>query len=526
MRFLVGGLAVAGVLAAVACGGKDGATTAPASNLTLADLPVKLPSYIAGTYEQTIDHGTDGSAPLPVASAATDDAGAAPPVAGADPDAGVAPTTFTQRYWYNPAYSTGPDSPVLLYICGESACSSAYGSSLADSARTLGASIIVLEHRYYGASIPFGTPNLEQMKYLTIHNALEDLAAFEKFAVDKHALNGKWIAVGGSYPGMLAAFYRLKHPELVAGAWASSAPIGVVSSFSGYDALASRTLGPECSMLVRQAEDEVDAKFADPAQRAALIERVYGPLDEAVAAKITPLSIKGMVMGGGKSAAQYGSTHYFCGSLKQHESDPLEGYFQYTDPTLADDPVTPDDGADAGDAGVIAIDDAGALPLSPGGDVRVPGFPAFVDPDLAPAAAPRQIPAWTYQTCREVGFFQVHNSDRTQSVAPVEYSDAYFEASCAKQFHMLPNIAGTRSTYFDPIASGQATNILFVNGSADPWSSLSLTDPSAVPAGISVLVVRDGSHCEDLTNLYPGELAGVFEAHLKFNQLAKEWLAQ
>lgn len=80
-----------------------------------------------------------------------------------------------------------------------------------------------------------------------------------------------------------------------------------------------------------------------------------------------------------------------------------------------------------------------------------------------------------------------------------------------------PKIAETRATYFDPIMAGKATNILFVNGSEDPWSTLSLTDPSALPPGIDVLVVRGGSHCEDLSNLDKGMLSGVFEAHLKFN---------
>lgn len=74
--------------------------------------------------------------------------------------------------------------------------------------------------------------------------------------------------------------------------------------------------------------------------------------------------------------------------------------------------------------------------------------------------------------------------------------------------------------------AGKATNILFVNGSEDPWSTLSLTDPSALPPGIDVLVVRGGSHCEDLSNLDKGMLSGVFEAHLKFNQLARGWLGQ
>lgn len=43
--------------------------------------------------------------------------------------------------------------------------------------------VITLEHRYYGASQPFGNVSMqtELMKYLTVENALEDLAYFINF---------------------------------------------------------------------------------------------------------------------------------------------------------------------------------------------------------------------------------------------------------------------------------------------------------------------------------------------------------
>ena len=114
------------------------------------------------------------------------------------------------------------------------------------------------------------------MKYLTIHNALEDAAAFEDFARAKLPLTGKWIAVGGSYPGMLAAFYREKHPELVVGAWASSAPVDVSavvlglrrhrrSSAIGDDLRrplpASRSVPPRTRTTTRPQRDAVSMKL-------------------------------------------------------------------------------------------------------------------------------------------------------------------------------------------------------------------------------------------------------------------------
>ena len=42
---------------------------------------------------------------------------------------------------------------------------------------------------------------------------------------------GKWVVVGGSYAGGLSAFFRTRYPDLVVGAWASSAVINPYSDF-------------------------------------------------------------------------------------------------------------------------------------------------------------------------------------------------------------------------------------------------------------------------------------------------------
>lgn len=63
---------------------------------------------------------------------------------------------FLQRYWYDDKHWNDGDKkgPVFLYICGESTCkpptpdnSAAMGMGAGWNAR-----LLVLEHRYYGAS--------------------------------------------------------------------------------------------------------------------------------------------------------------------------------------------------------------------------------------------------------------------------------------------------------------------------------------------------------------------------------------
>jgi pimeloyl-ACP methyl ester carboxylesterase len=139
---------------------------------------------------------------------------------------GEANGTFPQRYWIDSQYASGPDAPVVLRLGGEGNIEYFVNTDASSYfARKLGAHVIYLEHRYYGASQPFQDLSAEHLQFLTVENAIEDTAQFQREIATQRHFTGKWIVVGGSYSGTLAAFYRLRHPELVVGALSSSAPI-------------------------------------------------------------------------------------------------------------------------------------------------------------------------------------------------------------------------------------------------------------------------------------------------------------
>jgi Serine carboxypeptidase S28 len=85
---------------------------------------------------------------------------------------------------------------------------------------------------------PFFSRNLEieNLQYLDIDQALEDLAHFIRY--QKTALPGSsdsgMILVGGHYAGSLAAWFLQRYPNLANGAWSFSAPLKTQVDFLEY----------------------------------------------------------------------------------------------------------------------------------------------------------------------------------------------------------------------------------------------------------------------------------------------------
>lgn len=72
------------------------------------------------------------------------------------------------------------------------------------------------------------------LRFLSSRQALADLAHFRTvMAATQGLTNSKWVAFGGSYPGSLAAWFRLKYPHLVYASVATSAPVHATVNFPG-----------------------------------------------------------------------------------------------------------------------------------------------------------------------------------------------------------------------------------------------------------------------------------------------------
>ena len=147
-------------------------------------------------------------------------------------------TFWKQRYFLNDEFYGGKDFPIFLYIGGEGPLTSGVLSErnyIYTAARTHRALLVAVEHRFYGRSYPTVDMSTDNLRLLSSEQALADLARFHSFLTTKLNLEGHpWVAFGGSYPGALAAWFKLKYPSLVVGSIASSAPILAQEDFREY----------------------------------------------------------------------------------------------------------------------------------------------------------------------------------------------------------------------------------------------------------------------------------------------------
>lgn len=170
---------------------------------------------------------------------------------------------WKMRYLENSVHFK-PGGPLFIYVGGEwtiSAGSIGFGSHVYDLAEELNGIIFYSEHRFYGQSRPTANTSTENLRFLSVDQALADLAFFishVKASSPDYADSGV-ILIGGSYSGMsqifdnvesyqlclqilsvvfilatMVAWMRKKYPHLVDGAWASSAPVNAQVDFQEY----------------------------------------------------------------------------------------------------------------------------------------------------------------------------------------------------------------------------------------------------------------------------------------------------
>ncbi len=170
-----------------------------------------------------------------------------------------------QRYFVNKEFWGGNNYPLFVFIGGEGEekctrlTSYMYMYNLAKEHRAM---LVDVEHRFYGQSIPTSDDSTENLQYLSSDQALADLARIISHVKTVYdTKDSRVLTIGGSYPGNLAAWFRLKYPHVTHGSIASSAPVLAQTNFPEYMDVVAQALihfsGQQCYNAFEQAAEIV-----------------------------------------------------------------------------------------------------------------------------------------------------------------------------------------------------------------------------------------------------------------------------
>lgn len=398
-----------------------------------------------------------------------------------------------QRYWLNKQFWSGPGAPIFVFIGGEGEESCARLTSkmyLFELAKQHNALLLNVEHRYYGESYPTENMSTENLsKYLSSQQALGDLSRIITHVKDDlESTTSKVITVGGSYPGNLAAWFRLKYPSVTHGSISSSAPLNAQTNFPEYMEVVAQSLvyfsGQTCYDSMEAAADVIASMYEQGPSSSAWAKldadfKTCSPMKTTKDLQILLSDLMGNVQG----TIQYNNEHSGVANV----TDICEIMVGAPDSAPYDNFV----------ALSAAYREANGQDCEDASWEDTLEWLAPIEKDHTNAGRP-----WTFQTCNEFGYFQTTDSPHQpfHSWKPLNL-DFYMEM-CSAGFDgwsALPQVEFMNQVYGSRAID--ATNVVFAAGTIDPWHALGVTNYTvpALPQETEYPVYILGTaHCNDL----------------------------
>ncbi|KAL3717956.1 hypothetical protein ACJRO7_003140 [Eucalyptus globulus] len=414
-------------------------------------------------------------------------------------------TTFKQRYVINSKYWGGANAsaPIFVFFGDEAPFDTAMTEVgfMTENAAEFKALLVYIEHRFYGESIPYGWTLDKALKdantrgYFTSVQALADYA--EILVYLKQLLNAKhspMIVIGGSYGGMLAAWFRLKYPHVALGALASSAPIlaspDITPRDTIYSAVAKVFLETSfsCHQTIRKSWEEIDRVASEPHGLAKLSRtfKTCRPLE---------------------SSSQ----------LKEYLKLVYAEAAQYNDPLSR--PVE-----------VICNAINGA---SPRNDILGKIFAGLASSDRnstcyvnpPPTPLPQTYLGWQWQTCSEILFVGSITNNTMFQPAPSGLDK--FVNSCKREFGIAPRQHWVSTHYggqdIKLVLHRFASNIIFSNGLQDPLSYGGIL--KNISNSVVAIHTAKGSHCLDIWPATKKDPIWLVKQRKTEVEIIRKWIA-
>jgi len=357
--------------------------------------------------------------------------------------------------------------PAIIYINGEGPVfAPPYNEStdfVVQAAQFFEATIVTLEHRYYGLSVPtadLSTPNLE---WLTVDQALADLAGFISwYTMNYLSPDTKWITIGGSYSGALSAWFRLKYPHITVGAVSSSGVVNAIFDFTAFDEQVAKSVGSQCANALRSITSQIQTLVFQSPESNQKVKSLFqaenilvedGDFFYYVADKMA-------------ESVQYGYQPELCNVvLSSNETSLLNAFANY----------------------VVTF----AAPIL-GGPLGY-NTAALLNVTIDEEANYRQ---WWWQTCSQLAYFQ--NAPAVGSIRSQQINMTYHLGMCNTLFgnHQTPDVNATNLEYGGNETAG--TYIWFNDGSQDPWQQASVKHTISEDEEFRLVDCENCGHCVDL----------------------------
>eukprot|EP00300_Choanocystis_sp_HF-7_P025205 c2691_g1_i1.p1 GENE.c2691_g1_i1~~c2691_g1_i1.p1 ORF type:complete len:510 (-),score=98.65 c2691_g1_i1:143-1672(-) len=427
------------------------------------------------------------------------------------------PETFQQRVLFYDSFLdvSRPDKTILFYCGNEGDIFEFYDNTgwVFDVATELNALIVFAEHRFYGVSFPAGESSLNTtlIGLLSVEQALADFATVVEYVRNSPKFgvqDAPVVAVGGSYGGMLAAWFRMKYPHLAHMALAASAPLRMVSQevddFKYFEAV-TNTFGkasPSCPATVRNAFSRL-LELTSAGDFAA-IRSAFNLCDDITSSEVEHLIL--WVQNAFTSLAMC-DYPYPTNFLAPLPAFPVRVACQRLE--QAPDLLT----------GLAA-----AATLFYGNASCNAMYTQFIEcADQTGCGTGSAGIAWDYQVCSQLVYYPSTNNV-TDMYPPRNFTPKDHHDYCVNQYKITPRPTWLRTAFGGSHIANTTSNIIFSNGLLDPWSVGGfLTNLSDTLVAVTI---EDGAHHLDLRSSNPDDPQSVITARKMELALLKQWLAE